>query len=404
MNEEAVEAAERGTGAAGAAGEPAIDPLELPFDQYQRYRLVADIVRELQPEGGRVLDVGGRTALLRSFLTDRPVALVDFETSEAAGLVQGDGSRLPFRDRSFDAVTACDTLEHVPPARREAFARECARVSRGAVVIAGPYERERVDGAEELLADFVRDKLGFRHRYLEEHREHGLPVREDLASVLASTGAQVRSIGHANLERWLALISLELYMDQEPQLRKVARRYFRFYNQALYAADFRPPHYRHAVVAWYGPGSLEERLARFERAPDAEAASAASRALRPFGELLAELVAFDRERDVFEAERARLATVIAGLVQDRDGHRAVAEELRRETEAQRAVIAELRGEVALRLEYGTRLEVELNETNRRCTELNEELRHVAEEHKRLRDLLQDRLGNLRRALSWRRRE
>lgn len=376
-------------------GEPE-DPLELPFDQYQRYRLVADIVSRLLPAGraGAILDVGGRTALLRKFLPGHPITLVDFEPSTETGLVLGDGSRLPFQDRSFDAVTACDTLEHVPAERRADFVRECARVSRGAVVIAGPYREQRVDEAEELLVDLVRGKLGFQHRYLEEHRLRGLPVLAEVERGLAGAGAKVASIGHANLERWLALMGLELYMDEEPQLRKVARRYFRFYNQALYAADFAGPHYRHAAVGWLGSGPLEPLLAGV-----ADPAGG-SEAVRPFGELLAELIAFDRERDVYEAERGRLIAVNDGLVLDLEGHRAVLAEQALELKAQAAVIEELRRDVGLVRAHVAKLEAELQGANQGLSKQNEALIAKEQENAFLRARLRDRLENLRRALSF----
>ncbi|HKX46862.1 MAG TPA: class I SAM-dependent methyltransferase, partial [Planctomycetota bacterium] len=100
------------------------EPLRLPFDQYQRYRLVSDVVERLR--GGRarlrVLDVGGRTGLLRGFLPEDEVVLVDLEPSDVRpGLVLGTGSRLPFRSGAFDVVCAFDTLEHVPPEQRAAF-------------------------------------------------------------------------------------------------------------------------------------------------------------------------------------------------------------------------------------------------------------------------------------------
>ena len=52
--------------------------LRLPFDQYQRYRLVADVLEDLRAGSERltVLDVGGRTALLRKFLTADDITLV----------------------------------------------------------------------------------------------------------------------------------------------------------------------------------------------------------------------------------------------------------------------------------------------------------------------------------------
>ncbi len=106
---------------------------QLPFDQYQRYRLVADLLGALRGKHKplEVLDVGGRTALLRGFLTKDHITLVDIESSAERDLVLGDGTRLPFRDKSFDVVAAFDTLEHVPPQLRTAFVSECARVSRG---------------------------------------------------------------------------------------------------------------------------------------------------------------------------------------------------------------------------------------------------------------------------------
>jgi len=142
------------------------DPLELPFDQYQRYRLVADLVGAVRPKRGklRVLDVGGRTAVLRDFLPKDQVWLVDVEASQEPGLVLGDGSALPFQDGAFDLVAAFDTLEHVPPAARQAFVAECARVAGRWVVLAGPYQAPEVDEAETLLQRFLRDKLGLEHR------------------------------------------------------------------------------------------------------------------------------------------------------------------------------------------------------------------------------------------------
>ena len=118
------------------------DVLDLPFDQYQRYELVRALLENVRQPGESldVLDVGGRTALLRQFLTQDRVHLVDVEPSDADGLILGSGARLPFADDSFDLVAAFDTLEHVPPPLRDDFVAECARVSRRYVMLAGPYD------------------------------------------------------------------------------------------------------------------------------------------------------------------------------------------------------------------------------------------------------------------------
>ncbi len=331
-----------------------LDPTSLPFDQYQRYRLVSDLVDRFRGERGSgaldILDVGGRTALVRQFLPQDRVVLVDMERSDEPGLILGDGSALPFRSRSFDVVAAFDTLEHVPPARRTAFVAECARVSKGWIFLAGPYRAPEVDEAEELLQGFLAQKLGLEHRYLEEHRTNGLPERSTVEEELRAAGWRVASIGHGNLERWLALMCMEMYMDADPLLRPIAARFFRFYNRTLYASDHAAPVYRHVVCAALGDAPLPsvETLAEELLAPGV----APRGATRAIAELAAELCAFDREQNVWRQELARLEGIIAERAAELEACRARIEGRRRELESERA-------ERTLEREAAARMESEL---------------------------------------------
>jgi hypothetical protein len=293
-----------------------IDVLSLPFDQYQRYRLVADLLSEVRPRGKSwsVLDVGGRTALLRAFLPSDHVHLVDLEPSREEGLVLGDGSRLPYQDKSVDVIASFDTLEHVPPPLREKFYAECARVARRYVILAGPYQSAEVEEAEKLLQQFLKDKLGVEHRYLEEHRHLGLPVRADVETFFEGAGAAVSSIGHGNLERWLGLMCMSLYMDYTPPLRGIAARFFRFYNQNLYASDHGAPVYRHAVVAALAGAPLPT-------ASGFAPAVAPPGAVARMNELAFELVAFNRVLEEIRRENDEQKRVIADLSADLDGHK-----------------------------------------------------------------------------------
>jgi len=320
----------------------ALDVLELPFDQFQRYRLVADLLARVA-DGGRleVLDVGGRTGLLREFLSkvglDASVTLVDVEESDVPGLILGSGHQLPFQDESFDAVCAFDTLEHVPPAGREAFVRECARTSRGWVFLAGPYKAPEVDEAEELLQSFLKDKLDLEHRYLAEHRSNGLPVRADTEGWLAAEGMSVESFGHGNLERWLVLMCIEMYLDADPMLRPLARRFFRFYNEALYAADHAEPVYRHIVAG-----------ARSGRAmPDLDGLLDPPRMPRGVWSgvtvFAAELLSFDQKRDAWAPEIARLEGIVTDLEKDLLGHKTRISDKERDLAMTEASLAEARG-------------------------------------------------------------
>jgi hypothetical protein len=321
------------------------DSLELPFDVYQRYRLVTDVLGRLRAEEARrsgdparrlaVLDVGGRTAVLREFDRLDDVALVDVEPlAGVANLVLGDGARLPFRDRAFDVVCAFDTLEHVPPPMRDAFVDECARVARSYVVLAGPYDAPEVVQAEELLQRFLAEKLAYRHRYLEEHRHNGLPDRARVEARLKAAGGTVRSLGHANLERWLALLCVSMYLDLEAGLRGLAKALFRFYNARLYASDHAAPVYRHAVIAALG----EAPFPNLDGLLDAPRAPAG--ALAPFAELGRELLAFDRERDAWRGVEGRLRETISTLEQDLAGHREALAALQRTIEDKDRAYAE----------------------------------------------------------------
>lgn len=316
------------------------DTLSLPFDQYQRYRLVSALVDELREgrSGMTILDVGGRTALLRRFLGRDQVTLVDVEPSGEPGLVLGDGSALPFRDGSFDLVCAFDTLEHVPPAGRARFLEECHRVAKKHVVIAGPYQAPEVEEAEVLLQRFLKDKLGVEHRYLEEHRHHGLPDLAGTEACLRSLGAQVASIGHGNVHRWLGLISLSMYIDYTPALQDLGPRLARFYNGALFATDTVAPVYRHAVVA-------AKQGARLPAAKLPKLPASAVPGARVIEGFAAELAAFDARRDGWEREWHRLEGVIRSLEKDLSEHKAALDEVRLRREELERVVATLESDL-----------------------------------------------------------
>ncbi|MEO0650886.1 MAG: methyltransferase domain-containing protein [Planctomycetota bacterium] len=292
--------------------------LRLPIDQYERYRLVADLADRMRDDGEplRVLDVGGRTGLLCEFLPQDEIVRVDMEVSERPeGLVLGDGARLPFASRSFDLVTACDTLEHVPVGARQAFVDECERVSAGHVILVGPFASSRVREAEARLREFLALKLDLEHRYLNEHADHGLPRRRQVSGWFEERGAEVQVVGHGNLQRWLALMCLEIYLESDPDLQRFAPSFYEFYNAGLYSLDARGPVYRHALVASVAGATPPDLGGLFdESSTPPELFEAVLRFAPDLGQ-------FDRARAGWDLERERFETVVSELRRELDAER-----------------------------------------------------------------------------------
>jgi SAM-dependent methyltransferase len=82
----------------------------------------------------RVVDVGCGALGLRALAPELDVTGVDVSPRpEYPGpFVQADATvGLPFEDGEFDLAYSSSLIEHLPPERREAFAREIRRVGRG---------------------------------------------------------------------------------------------------------------------------------------------------------------------------------------------------------------------------------------------------------------------------------
>jgi SAM-dependent methyltransferase len=85
-------------------------------------------------DGAKVLDVGCGVLGLRAQEPDLDITGLDVLDQPAypGPFVRADAADgLPFADDAFDLVYCSSVIEHVPPARRAAFAAELRRVGRG---------------------------------------------------------------------------------------------------------------------------------------------------------------------------------------------------------------------------------------------------------------------------------
>jgi len=153
------------------------------------------------PEDGRVLDLGCGALGLRGLEPDLDITGVDLERRPAypGPFVQADVAEgLPFADGEFDLVYCSSVIEHVPPARRGAFASELKRVGRGWYVQTPAYSfpiepHALLPGAHWLPGDL-------RRRYW---RVGATGAWEDIA--LLRRGEMEALFGPARAERFAGL-------------------------------------------------------------------------------------------------------------------------------------------------------------------------------------------------------
>ena len=237
------------------------DTLDLPFDQYQRYKVVQEIVRlikgQQQEQTLKVLDVGGLSHTYEGqpffpislFLPEDETMVLDVQDYSTPNYlrVDEDGS-LPLSNASFDVVVSCDTLEHVPPERRPAFLDELLRVARRYVVLAAPFDSEDTRLAEQIFYDFHLRQLGGVQPQLCEHRLRGLPDLQALRQDLESRGLPYVEFPSGYLYNWLLMMIIKHYVLSLPNPTTLHTAIDRLYNRHFLASDQRAPAYRHVLV------------------------------------------------------------------------------------------------------------------------------------------------------------
>lgn len=231
------------------------DPLEFPYDLYQRYELVRKIIKSLDGLTGKmlpVLEVGGDPGVLAAFLTDETPVVVNTPPQAGDDIITANGRALPFKDNSFRGAVAIDVLEHVPEDQRQEMIQEVDRVCADWMVIGGPFQHELVEEAETILADFYRQLNGTSHRFLEEHRAIGLPDREKTVEYLQSMGYNTIEIPNGLLCRWMLMLGITFFLQKHPNDSDIINNVFRFANQHLTATDNREPAYRHIIICVRG--------------------------------------------------------------------------------------------------------------------------------------------------------
>ncbi len=254
------------------------DLLDLPFDQYQRYRLLADLIQIIGEESQpRILEVGGAPVKITRFLPGYEITVADQIQDHHPGYVRADAINLPFADNSFELVASLDTLEHIHPDLREGFVAELARISSKLIILAAPFHSNKSRQAEQIIFEFIKAHLGYEHQYFKEHLAHDKPDMVETELYFIAQNYHTLILPNGRLDRWILMMFVYYYLEGDDAYRELNRNLSAFYNQHYYTSDNAEPAYRHFLVASQdGFGERAEKILALANAepgtvPDFEA-------------------------------------------------------------------------------------------------------------------------------------
>lgn len=245
-----------------------MNTLEIPVDQYQRYRMAAEIVNAVRGERRalKILEVGGYPPQLDAFLPDDEIMITDIVSATEIPVGHGsyakaDALNLHFDDKSFDIIISLDVLEHIEPAHREKFVTEQIRIAGDYIVLAAPFNDGKgvVSREELLLFEFIEETHGYNHKYFEEHLKYGLPEIENIGKIFRSQDWEIQILPNGCFYNWFLVILLEYTAEFNAPLKNILPKLREYYNHYFYERDNREPAYRHFIIASRNGFSEDEK-------------------------------------------------------------------------------------------------------------------------------------------------
>ena len=228
--------------------------LSLPFDQYQRYKLVSDIIDKFRTKERKfkILDVGaGFEENLKKFLPFDDIYCLDKEYppeySHKEYFIKGDILMMEFIEK-YDFVVAIDVYEHISQIDRKKFIDILIPLSDIATIIAAPFDQDEVRKCEFFANEVYRNSHGSDHIWLKEHISNGLPSLSHTIKIFENNNLNCVRIPNGYLPRWFEMISTYLMTENNTQFSQIMSELYEFYNIHYYPYDNKDPAYRQILI------------------------------------------------------------------------------------------------------------------------------------------------------------
>jgi hypothetical protein len=219
------------------------DTLQLTFDKFQRYKVVADIINTFRKDNElfTIFEVGaGGEETLKRFLPHDHFIFLDkeflSEDTQKGNYILGDITEMHIVE-SYDFVVSIDTYEHIHQSARERFINELIHPSTIATIIAAPFDTPGVKESEVIVNEAYVLTYDTEYRWLHEHIQNGLPSLSYTLELIEKLGLNYIVIPNGYLPRWIEMISTYLLTEGMPEFSKIIEELSVFYNKNLYQYD-----------------------------------------------------------------------------------------------------------------------------------------------------------------------
>ena len=220
---------------------------DLPFDMYQRYNLISEIIEKISVgKKLKILDVGGHPGIISEFLPNHDCIITDLLEVKQKQFVKSSGLLLPFKNKSFDLVISTDVLEHIDPKNRNVFLDEIHRVSKDYLIVGAPFWSKEVEQAEKESVNYINTQLRSFSPYLDEHAEFGIPKIELITEFSENKEMFMKQYHNGYLPNWLSMQKLVHKISRiDEKLYHIVNE---FYNKHFYEDDNSSPSYRKIIL------------------------------------------------------------------------------------------------------------------------------------------------------------
>ncbi len=232
--------------------------LDRPFDQYQSYRMVAEVINRLREDHRplRILDASEGEHILPDFLPEDQIAVLDGWTADE------DAAAPLYEDQAFDYTVSVDAYARIEPGAREEFLSELRRVSQKGVLLLAPFDSDVVRAAEQVVNEFHRAVHLAEDARSPEHVINVLPTLEDTRRFFEKHEDTVSVLPNGYVPHWLAMTCLFSFGSKlegalEGDLAGLPGRLNAFYNESIYMLDNAEPSYRHLLVSLREPADVD---------------------------------------------------------------------------------------------------------------------------------------------------